>query len=154
MNIQFPNHRFNALVNYQGSLVPHSLTSSQYADYDEMKQDFERTGRIKVNVDYSTGTIFCSPTTNWNFRAWHDMCHILEDAPFSREGEYMAMIRMQEQVYDMPDLTAEEKKLFALLIECEVMGQVDYYEQHGGFPTNQLEFAKNWLSQVESFVSI
>jgi hypothetical protein len=137
------NKSFNTLVRFMGSLVPHDLTIGQYKDFAEMKADYDARGRIRVNVENSTNTIFGTPTINWQFRAWHDMCHILTGADFSRDGELAACREMQRQIDALPDYTRVEKEEFKRIVWIEVMGQYEYYQQEGKYPDNQYEFFIN-----------
>jgi|ERR1700721_1132762 len=132
--------RFNSLVETFGSLVPHTLDDSQYESFEDMRQDWESTGSIRVNTEFSDGTIFGSPSVNWLFRAWHDYCHLLVNAGFDAQGERLAADEQTRQVYALPGLSESDKLLFARIIGIEVNGQVDYYLAHNDFPQDQFEF--------------
>jgi hypothetical protein len=132
------------------------LTSSQYADFEAMRADYEATGFLKINTDFSDHTIFGSKTVNWQFRAWHDLCHILENADFSRAGEIKAMSRQIEQVYALYEdgrISREDYYRFGAIIETEVKGQFDYLVDHGTFPVDQREFTKDYLYDNFGMVS-
>lgn len=135
------DREFNGVVKFFGSLVPHTLTCSEYKSFEEMKKFYEDHGYLKINVDHSDKTIFGDPTVNWLFRAWHDMCHVIENAGFDREGETKALRLMQKQINDYPSVSVENKTKFNKILEVEVLGQLDYYEQHGDFPEDQYSFA-------------
>lgn len=152
-DLTLPNKRFNQVVSYMGGLVAFDYTTSDYTDFDAMRLDYQQRGRIKVNVNNSDRTMFGSPAPNWYFRAWHDMCHLLADAPFTPAGEYKAEELMIAQLDALPDLTAEEKELFSLFIHCEVSGQVDYYQRHNAFPENQLAFTLAYLQANNGSIS-
>lgn len=124
------------------------LTSRQYADFAEMKADFERTGYIYVNVDHSDNTIFGSPSTNWQFRAWHDMCHIQADADFSFEGEQKAAELQMTQVATLHGPTYKDKTRWLSLIRAEVIGQGEYYREHGDFPNDQRAFVADYIAHT------
>jgi hypothetical protein len=131
---------FNQLVQFYGGLVKHTLSTYDYADFAEMRADFEATGSIKVNTEHSDGTIFGSPEVNWLFRAWHDYCHLLVNAGFDAQGERMAASEQIRQVRAHPGLTREQKTLFTRIIDIEINGQVDYYIEHNDFPSDQYAF--------------
>jgi hypothetical protein len=106
-----------------------------------MRDDWQRTGRIAVNVDNSVNTIFGSPDVNWLFRAWHDYCHIQCNGGFDRDGELAAMRLMCDHINAHPGLTPAQRATFCELVRIEVEGQVDYYMATGQFPENQFDFA-------------
>lgn len=132
--------KFNAIVEHFGSQVPHTLGTFDYPSYEAMRDDWQANGSIKINTDFSTGTIFGDPRVNWLFRAWHDYCHLLVDAPFDAEGERKAATEQINQVYVLDGLSESEKLLFARIIDIEVNGQMDYYVAHNGFPPDQRAF--------------
>lgn len=134
------NKEFNGLVQFYGGLVKHSLTTFDYPDFEAMKLDYERTGYIRVNVEHSTGTIFGSQTVNWLFRAWHDYCHLVVNAPFDAEGERRAAMEQIRQVWAHPGLSDAEKTLYSSIIDIEVNGQVEYYQKYNDFPSDQYQF--------------
>lgn len=120
-------------------------TASQFESFDAMRKDFEAFGVLTVNVNYSDNTIFGSPVTNWQFRAWHDSQHIEANADFSSEGERIAASFQQSQIVILDGPSMEDKRRWIALIDAEVNGQLDYYLQHGAFPTNQREFVTAYL---------
>jgi hypothetical protein len=146
---------FNKLVRFFGGLVPHSYTSTQYDSFEAMKADYIATGRIKINVDHSSGTIFGDQSVNWLFRAWHDYCHLLVDAPFTADGERLAALEQCRQIEQHPGLTTGQKETFKRIVGIEVNGQVAYYVEHNDFPPNQYDFfLSEWfkpaLTQIDS----
>jgi hypothetical protein len=144
------NHELNGLVRFMGGLVPHSYTASQYPDYDAMRADYLATGRLKINTEFSTNTVFGDPVTNWFFRAWHDYCHIKANADFSPTGEHLAYWEMLTQLAEYNSetnaFTNEQIAQFVDIIHAEVIGQGDYYRQFGKFPDNQYEFVLAYLA--------
>lgn len=140
------NREFNAVVKHIGSLVPHTLTGGDYKDFADMKADFARTGRIKINVNNSTGTIFGDPVINWLFRAWHDHCHILADADFTLDGEARAAAYMIGSIQRaLPDVPIPQLVEYARIILCEVNGQGEYFATYGEFPIDQHAFSVHYL---------
>lgn len=119
--------------------------ATQYASYAEMRADFERTGYLTVNVNYSDHTIFGSPMGNWQFRAWHDACHIQADADFSPKGERRAARLMVSQLFDLDGPSLQDKARWAAIIDAEVNGQGLYYAMHGTFPDDQRAFVGDYL---------
>ena len=143
--MQFPDLKFNGIVRFFGGLVPHILTSSDYPDYDAMRADYMAHGRIRVNTEHSTNTIFADPSVNWLFRAWHDMCHIMANGDFSPHGESLAMAEMIRQLRAHPGLDDSERDTFESYIRAEVEGQGAWYRLTGEFPSNQKQFAAEYL---------
>lgn len=155
------NHEFNGLVRYFGSLVPHTLTASEYANFEEMRADYHARGSIKVNVEHSTGTIFGDPTLNWLGRAWHDMCHIITGGDFSRDGEYKAMLEQWRQTDNYPVGISLDEEMstvqpydkwdwFKRIVYAEVMGQFDYQAVNGYFPKKQYDFVTGYLWKIRN----
>lgn len=134
------SQEFNDLVEHFGSLVPHTLGTFDYPDYETMRSEWLSTGSIQVNTEHSDGTIFGEPRINWLFRAWHDYCHLLVDAGFDAQGERLAADEQIRQVYALPGLSDAEKLLYSRIIDIEVNGQVDYYVAHNDFPPDQYAF--------------
>lgn len=145
-----PDNEFNALVLHMVSIhVPqgYDLSSEQTQDYEQMKADFQRDGRLTVNTGFSDHTIFGSASVNWAFRAWHDSCHLAGDYDFSPEGERKAALMQQHQVIDAFPLGHPKLQFFLDLINIEVNGQVAYFQANGDFPTDQLTFTQDELEK-------
>jgi hypothetical protein len=153
------NHEFNGLVRFFGSLVPHTLTASQYEDFEALRADYLARGSIKINVDNSSGTIFGDPSLNWLFRAWHDMSHIITGGDFSRKGEYKAMLEMWRQIDAYPftmstsstgalERSKAKRDWFKRIVYAEVMGHFDYHEHFGTFPTDQYQLTDDVLEET------
>lgn len=140
------NAEFNKVVRYVGSLVPHSLTQGDYKDFAALCSDYEHTGRIKINVNNSDGTLFGDAATNWLFRAWHDMCHIKANADFSETGEGTAATYMKQTILPLlPNTTPVQLAEFERIIDCEVCGQGAYFSAYGEFPLDQYAFSMYYL---------
>jgi len=120
-------------------------TASQYVDFTAMRQDFENTGYLSINVEHSDKTIFGAPSTNWQFRAWHDSQHIAANADFSLEGERIAANRQMDQIVFLNGPSTRDKLRWVALVDCEVNGQGEYFAEHGASPNDQRAFAKDWL---------
>lgn len=147
--MNLPDNEFNALVLHMVSAhVPqgYDLSSEQTQDFQQMKADFQRDGRLTVNTGFSDHTIFGSASVNWAFRAWHDSCHLTGDYDFSPEGERNAANMQMHQIdtlyYDHPRL-----QFFLDLIDIEVNGQVAYFQANGDFPADQLAFTQSELQK-------
>jgi hypothetical protein len=86
----------------------------------------------------SDGTIYGDPRVNWMFRAWHDACHIILNAPFTLDGErYVA----KYQAGCLGDLAGR-------IVIAEVAGQAEHYALTGSFPINQVKFVTDYLKHM------
>lgn len=128
-------------------------SDKQYASYAEMRADFEATGYLTINVLHSDHTIFASPMGNWQFRAWHDACHIQANADFSPEGERKAANLMVKQLWHLDGPSLADKTRWAAIIDAEVNGQGAYYAQHNDFPVDQRAFVIDYLLEHYGFVA-
>ncbi len=127
-------------------------SAQQYDSYKAMREDFERTGYLTINVNHSDRTIFGSPMGNWQFRAWHDMCHIQANADFSPAGERRAGKLMVEQLWKLDGPSLRDKARWAAIIDAEVSGQLAYYLIHDGrFPDDQRAFTLRYLEMEYGF---
>lgn len=125
------------------------LVSGQpYADFDAMVVDYERTGYLKISVDHSDATIFGSASVNWQFRAWHDLCHIQANADFSPAGEEIAANRQMAQLGELlakDSIALADYLRWSAIIDAEVNGQTEFFVKFGAFPEDQRTFALNYL---------
>ena len=112
---------------------------------EELSDHVAKTGRMLVWSGASENTIFADAEVNYAFRAWHDWQHLTYQFPFTLEGEKAAAAC---QIADIAAIFGQSAavKRFARLIWCEVVGQAEYKERTGEFPTDQVDFARNWLA--------
>jgi hypothetical protein len=123
------------------------FSANQFADFQAMREDFKSRGILTVNVNHSDGTIFGTPATNWQFRAWHDAAHIATNSDFSQAGERAAaayQIAQVLHVYGFNPATAR----WAAMIDCEVNAQADYFYSTGEFVKDQFAFTVAALRDV------
>ena len=78
----------------------------------------------------SDQTIFDDAKGNYLFRAWHDLGHVLLNAPFNLEGEKQVSA-WQESFLPKP---------YNLILHADVVGQTEYYQEYGDFPKDQRKF--------------
>ena len=126
------------------SLWPKGWRISAYAPktLNALVAEFRATGGITVSSLHSERTVFSSPEGNYAFRAWHDWHHIRLNAEFDRAGEIRVYWAMRD---DMRRMGIECERVLALL-ECENIGQRDYWERFGAPPDNQRAFACGYLA--------
>jgi hypothetical protein len=137
-NMTALNPAFNAKVEQIAKSINIELTAES-RDCDSLEKItnyYNRTGIVMVWTGASENTIFGNEMVNFKFRAWHDLIHITGQHAFDAKGERAVMEEQQRQAPEFKDL-----------IECEVIGQVEYFEATGKFPDNQIEFAKQYLKQ-------
>lgn len=82
---------------------------------------------------YSGGndnSIYDCVATNKLARAWHDLGHILLNAPFTLEGEKIVAEWQCAQLHGI------DKEI----MYCDVVAQVEYYINKGEFVANQKQF--------------
>ena len=113
--------------------------------FDKLKARLDSGARMLVWDGASDKTIFACPETNYAFRAWHDWLHWKLGADFTPQGERVVMLAMQAQVVSLYGRSGDSRRWFAIL-EAEVLGQLEYKEDHGGFPEDQREVTKRYLS--------
>lgn len=106
-------------------------------------------GPIIVSDLHCDHTVFSSPAVNMAFRAWHDYRHITEQAQFEHEGEYLVHDAMCHDfvVWRSEAGVAREDMWRAMaLLECENIGQLEYWQAYGAPPADQRTFALGYLA--------
>jgi hypothetical protein len=139
------DHAFNALtVEMSNSVLWEPFDGEPYSNFEEMATDYRIHGRILISTLHSENSIYGDPHVNHCARAWHDYCHILENASFDATGERKAAQLQIRQMLHNP-LARGNESWFASILDCEVNGQVDYYMKHNCFPANGYEFTRERL---------
>lgn len=142
-NLQF--QLFENITNYFASVIEYDVLDNAPNTFDELMQYYNDTGRIGVWSGASDATIFNNPASNHAFRAWHDMQHILRLAPFTLEGEALAMQGQMRMVERLGFISQNSKNICFQLLRIEIMEQAKYAAKHGEYMTNQKEFVINKL---------
>jgi hypothetical protein len=96
-------------------------------------------GGLVVYSGASDSTIYGDAKVNWAFRAWHDSLHLKLGADFTLIGELRVGL---EQARILGGSYGD-------IVMAEVKGQIDYYNLHGSFPLNQIEFVLSYLKGVK-----
>lgn len=139
--------RLNAyIINwYMANRIRFEFTDTDYFDdmspreaFNKMKEDYSKTGKIKIWTGSSDNTIFGDETVNVYFRAWHDYTHLMINQDFSFAGETAVAIAQAGQ---LPDDFIFEKEL----IMCEIVGQNLYYRENKEYCTDQRVFTHQYL---------
>lgn len=109
---------------------PHRVAPSSLR---QLNWHIEIFGRILVSGEHCDNTIYA-------FRAWHDWTHWHLQAEFTPEGERAVC---EEQKRHLHKLGFGTK--FDVLIDCEVVGQLEYQARYGEFPRDQYAFTLGYL---------
>jgi hypothetical protein len=114
-----------------------------YASQQEMKEDYFRSKKLFISMDYSEHPVF-SVEENIVFRTVHDyIVHILSDVDFSGKGEIAA--------FNAHSKLAPKESVPAIF--TEVVGQASYFLTFGNFPKQKITildgFDYNNVGEVE-----
>lgn len=120
-------------------------SSEQYQTQQEMKSDYENTGKLKISIDYSDHPIF-SVKDNIVFRTVHDfIVHILGNHGFGAKGEIAS--------YNRHAKLAPPDALPALF--TEVVGQACVAIATNNFPKQKITILRGFdyaqLGKVEDY---
>jgi hypothetical protein len=100
---------------------------------------------IRVWDGASDGSIYGDARVNHAFRAWHDSCHVIGRFPFTLQGETdtceLQIAQARQAWPNMPEVIARA-------IRCEVIGQADYFTEHGYFPEDQAAFFRSYMKDA------
>lgn len=118
--------------------------------YDKLRAHYMSTGRIRVWTGASDRTIFGDPAVNHAFRAWHDLGHIMLQAPFTPEGEEeVCALQMRQLARIMHGgRSGDEIKFMCHMLSAEVNGQIAYEKLTGQFPEDQRAFMLQHLFRL------
>jgi hypothetical protein len=136
---------FNVFTLRMASRINYAVVSHEpYANFEEMRADYARTGLLLVTSRFDGGSIYGDPAVNHAARAWHDMAHILTGSQFDAEGEARAATyqcfevrRERRNGY----ITEEQESWFCRILDVEVNGNVRHLLETGNFPENGFKFA-------------
>lgn len=120
-------------------------SSEQYQTQQEMKSDYENTGKLKISIDYSDHPIF-TVKDNIVFRTVHDfIVHILGNHGFGAKGEIAS--------YNRHAKLAPPDALPALF--TEVVGQACVAVTTNSFPKQKITILRGFdyaqLGKVEDY---
>ena len=116
------------------------------ATFEELKAHLDAGKRMVVFSGGSGATIYADPEVNWCFRAWHDWCHWRGNHPLSLKGEH-ATCAMQAQHLLTLYGNGPSVRRWIRIIHAEIIGQADFYRDHGHFPVDQYEFVARYLGE-------
>jgi hypothetical protein len=141
-----------AVLHITSRVLPCGFDVSEHApqDFDSLIAHYDKTGRVLVWNGASDKTIFADSEVNFAFRAWHDSKHIIGGFPFTREGEMNALAMQKADILAIYDGATAD--YFCALLDAEVRGQFEYQKWHGGFPVDQIGFARAYLADRQRAV--
>jgi len=128
-------HRF---VTHNG--IQYRASETAPGTWTELKQSDPYN--LVVWSGASDQTIWVKPEYNWLFRAVHDFVHIVYNLDFSDESER-----------EVRRITAELLRLSAseeAILKAEIDGQIEYKNEHGEFPIDQMKHAQEYLNKTGS----
>ncbi len=105
-------------------------------------------GPVIVSDQHCDRTVFSGPAANMAFRAWHDYRHITENAEFDDAGEHKVHQAMHfDLAFHLRSAAHDKRRDRALrLLDCENIGQLDYWRAFGNPPEDQRTFALGYLA--------
>ena len=119
--------------------------SDTYDDYGTMAHEYAKTGIMTVSTAYNTNTIYRDNSDNLLFRAVHDHLHLMYQLTFSVPDERKIAYVHYGLLWDyLSDLGINRNIMNNILkvYKTDIGGQLDYLEQTGTFPDNQLEYVR------------
>jgi len=138
------DRRFDtAVLHIANKLCPSGYQASEDAPdtYVKLRAHLDRTKQMLVWSGASENTIFGEPEINWAFRAWHDWCHYYGAHPFTPEGE-RAVVEMQCSHLLLFYGDSLQTRQWMKILRAEIIGQQQYFHQHGHFPHDQRAFVE------------
>lgn len=119
-------------------------------------------GKLLIWRGGSDNTVFGKPHLNWYFRAWHDLVHVKYNKDFTPKGEAGTCAIQQNQLRKAfregalraqgfrPDNKTHEKliDLCCKMLHTEIIGQNEYYQEHGEFVSDQVGFTKSYMKKT------
>jgi hypothetical protein len=130
------NDAIKTLARRQKSL---SYIVSDFAPqtFEDMIRAYQDSKRLVIWSGASDKTIYGAPEMNYLFRAMHDLAHIQCMADFTLSGETRVALHQMSQVGTE----------LAKIIRIEVISQIEFLNQYGNFPENQVNFTINQLKK-------
>ncbi len=145
------NQAFNvAVLQIADRLFPTGFDVSANApdSLESLTRHYQETGRLLVWNGASDKTIFGDPEVNYAFRAWHDSKHIFGQFAFNLEGETQAFFAQAKDIYALFG-GGTIANGFVDILRAEIIGEFEYTEVRGGFPIDQIGFARDYLCTPE-----
>ena len=112
--------------------------------FEELKTHLDAGKRMLVFSGGSDATIYGDPEVNWCFRAWHDWCHLRGNHSLSLAGEQATCAMQAQHLLSLYGKGPNVRRWISI-IHAEIIGQADFYREHGHFPVDQYEFVVRYL---------
>lgn len=127
----------------------HDKAPDNLRDLKDLWENCARIGGPVIVSDlHCDRTVFSGPAANMAFRAWHDYRHITENAEFNDPGENLVANSMADDFIEWADqhVPLKDVERALTLLECENIGQLDYWRAFGSPPVDQRTFALGFLA--------
>ena len=126
-------------------------TSNAPSTFESVKQAFidsAKTGKpFPVFSGACENTIYTNYHGNICFRFWHDFIHYIENLGFDTDSELsVGEIQVQAVSKEFGKDSIESK-----LMHADTIGQVRYFAKYNKFVDDQLQFAKDYITMLDSF---
>lgn len=125
--------------------VAYQASSEAPSTYRDMVHFYETHGYFKVYSGGNHGIL--GKEYNIKFRALHDHGHLIYDLSFSFKNERILSDNqkrdMQLIAWNTLGLTAWDVHVIGKIIDCEIRGQIDYFETNGTYVVDQVAFVLN-----------
>ena len=137
-----------AIMHISTKLFPtgFDVSADAPATFEELTAHLDAGKRMVVFSGGSGATIYADPEVNWCFRAWHDWCHWRGNYPLSLKGE-RATCAMQAQHLLTLYGNGPQVRRWIRIIHAEIIGQANFYHEHGHFPVDQYGFVTRYLGE-------
>lgn len=118
--------------------------------YKAMRSEFDKTGIFKVYNGGDHGLL--GKTYNIRFRALHDAMHYKHNLSFSFQDEkklsLLTALEFAATCYNELDATHFEMVMVRDIINAEIKGQIEYYQENKKYVDNQSKFILDYLEVV------
>lgn len=111
--------------------------------YIELEERLARDGVLAVERDFSTGTIYGSPSNNAVFRAFHDMDHLKHGLQFTLADEIATALHGWNSI--SPLLPKDDREFLREVYLADTVGQAVHFEANGKHVSDQLAFVVNYV---------
>lgn len=130
------------------SRVAYKVVDNAPSSYKAMRIFKVKHGYFGIEGGASDKTIYSTPLKNIQFRAIHDYMHFTEELTFSFKDEKILSEFTAQKIRSWAwdnGFTAFQCSNVYKLVNAEIKGQIEYYEQHKQFINDQSAYIKQYL---------
>lgn len=127
----------------QRDAIKYSIKPSTTNNYDEMVENYNKSGILEVSIEGCDTSIYRSPAVNILARVFHDRVHIQKSLDFSEEHELTIAKIQRGEIFNqckLMGLSNLRASRAAILLYLDIAEQVKYYYKYSSFVENQYEF--------------